>query len=158
MSLDLQIKTLLAIEKILHVFLWKGHRGTHGAHYLVSWDWVCMHKELGGLVIINLRKINLALRVRWLWLSRVEASRLWKEFEIQVLPMVTKKFEVATSSVVGDNPQVQGITKHLSMWKYEYRSTGARRKIYYSLQLECHNSSCLCTKQFKVTMEVCLME
>jgi hypothetical protein len=32
----------------------------------------------------------------------VEASRLWKEFEIQVLPMVMEIFEAATSSVVGD--------------------------------------------------------
>jgi hypothetical protein len=35
--------------------------------------------------------------------------------------------------------------------KYEYRSVGARRKNHYSLQLECHNSCCLCTKLFKVT-------
>jgi hypothetical protein len=61
-----------------------------------------MPKELKGLGIINLRKMNLALRVRWLWLSRVEASRPWKEFEIQVPPMVMEIFEAATSSIVGD--------------------------------------------------------
>jgi hypothetical protein len=32
----------------------------------------------------------------------VEASRPWKEFEIQVPPMVMEIFEDATSSVVGD--------------------------------------------------------
>jgi hypothetical protein len=42
-----------------------------------------MHKELRGLGIINLQKMNLALRAGWLWLSRVEASRPWKEFDIQ---------------------------------------------------------------------------
>jgi mannosylglycoprotein endo-beta-mannosidase len=87
MSLDIQIENLLAIEKILRGFLWKGRRDAHGGHCLVAWDRVCMPKELGGLGIINLRKMNLALRVRWLWLSRVEASRPWKEFEIQVPPM-----------------------------------------------------------------------
>jgi hypothetical protein len=61
-----------------------------------------MPKELGGLGIINLRKMNIALRMRWLWLSRVEASRPWKEFDIQVPPMVTEIFEAATSSMVGD--------------------------------------------------------
>jgi hypothetical protein len=33
-----------------------------------------MPKELGGLGIINLLKMNIALRVHWLWLSRVEAT------------------------------------------------------------------------------------
>jgi hypothetical protein len=32
----------------------------------------------------------------------VEASRPWKEFDIQVPPMVTEIFEAATSSIVGD--------------------------------------------------------
>jgi hypothetical protein len=61
-----------------------------------------MPKELGGLGIINLRKMNIALRARWLWLSQVEASRPWREFDIQVPPMVTEVFEAATSSMVGD--------------------------------------------------------
>jgi hypothetical protein len=102
MSLDVQAETLLAIEKILRGFLWKGRRDAHGGHCLVAWDRVCMPKELGGLGIINLRKMNIALRTRWLWLSRVEASRPWKEFVIQVPRMVTEIFEAATSSVVGD--------------------------------------------------------
>jgi hypothetical protein len=102
MSLDVQIETLLAIEKILRGFLWKGRKDAHGGHCLVVWDRICMPKELGGLGIINLRRMNLALRTRWLWLSRVEASRPWKEFDIRVPAMVTEVFEAATSSVVGD--------------------------------------------------------
>jgi hypothetical protein len=66
MSLDVQIETLLAIEKILRGFLWKGRKDAHGGHCLVAWDRVCMPKELGGLGILNLRRMNLALRVRWL--------------------------------------------------------------------------------------------
>jgi hypothetical protein len=61
-----------------------------------------MSKELGGLGILNLRKMNLALRVRWLCLSRVEAARAWKEFDIEVPVMVKTIFEAATSSVAGD--------------------------------------------------------
>jgi hypothetical protein len=102
MSLDVQIETLLAIEKILRGFLWKGRKNAHGGHCLVAWDKVCMPKELGGLGIPNLRKMNLALRARWLWLSRVEAFRPWKEFDIQIPQKVTEIFEAATSSVVGD--------------------------------------------------------
>jgi hypothetical protein len=102
MSLDVQLETLLAIEKILRGFLWKGRKDMHGGHCLVASDKVCMPKEFGGLGIPNLRKMNLALRVRWLWLSRVEASRPWKEFDIQVPPLVSEIFEAATSSIVGD--------------------------------------------------------
>jgi hypothetical protein len=102
MSLDVQAETLLAIEKILRGFLWKGRRDAHGGHCLVAWDQVCMPKELGRLGIINLRKMNIALKTHWLLLSRVEASRPWREFDIQVPPKVTKVFEAATSSVVGD--------------------------------------------------------
>jgi hypothetical protein len=99
MSLDVQAETLLAIEKILHGLLWKGRRDAHGGHCLVAWD---QPKELGKLGIIILRNMNIVLKTRWLWLSRVEASRSWREFDIQVPPMVTKVFEAATSSVVGD--------------------------------------------------------
>jgi hypothetical protein len=101
-SLDVHLKTLLAVEKILHGFLWKGRKNAHGGHCLVAWDKVCMPKEFGGLGIPNLRKMNLALRVRWLWLSQVEASRLWKEIDTQVPRRVSEIFEAATSSVVGD--------------------------------------------------------
>jgi hypothetical protein len=63
MSLDVQLETLLVIEKILHGFLWKGRKDAHGGHCLVAWDKVCMPKEFGGLGIPNLQKMNLALRV-----------------------------------------------------------------------------------------------
>jgi hypothetical protein len=102
MSLDVQIKTLLAIEKILRGFLWKGWKDAHGGHCLVAWDRVCIPKELGGLGILNLRRMNIALRARWLWLSRVEASWPWKEFDIRVPALVTEVFEATTSSVLGD--------------------------------------------------------
>jgi hypothetical protein len=54
MSLDVQIETLLAIEKILHGFLRKGRKDAHGGHCLVAWDRVYMPKELDGLGILNL--------------------------------------------------------------------------------------------------------
>ena len=57
-----------------------------------------------------------------------------------------------------DNPQEQGIIVAPLNMEVRYRSTGARRKSYYSLQLECHNSSFLCTRQIKVTREVDLMQ
>ena len=68
----------------------------------MAWDRVCMPKTLGGLGIPNIKLMNLALRTRWLWLKRVEDSKPWKEFNIQVPTIVHHLFEAATSSHVGD--------------------------------------------------------
>ena len=54
-----------------------------------------------------------------------------------------------------DNPQVQGKVVapiNVKVWGIEPQEQEG--KAIYSLQLECHNSSCLCTTQIKETMEV----
>ncbi|KAM0899440.1 hypothetical protein ACQ4PT_021303 [Festuca glaucescens] len=102
MSLDLPVKTLVAIEKIIRGFLWKGRKDFKGGHCLVAWNKVCAPKEWGGLGIPNLRMMNMALRARWLWLQRVDNTRPWSEFNIQVPSMVRQIFEGATYSVIGD--------------------------------------------------------
>jgi hypothetical protein len=70
MSLDIPIKTILAIEQIIRGFLRKGRKDVKGGHCLVAWDKVCTSKEWGGLGIPNLRMMNVALRTRCLWLQR----------------------------------------------------------------------------------------
>ena len=102
MSLDLPPKTLVALERILKGFLWKGRKEVHGGHCLVAWDRVCMPKELGGLGILNLKVMNFALRARWLWLEQMDSTKPWREFNIQVPKVVRQLFEAATRSVVGD--------------------------------------------------------
>jgi hypothetical protein len=102
MSLDLPAKTIVAIEKIIRGFLWKGRKEVKGGHCSVAWDRVCTPKEWGGLGIPNIRMMNLALRTRWLWLQRTEDSKPWKELNIQVPKMARQLFEGATYSVLGD--------------------------------------------------------
>ena len=58
-----------------------------------------------------------------------------------------------------DNPQVQGIAVapiNVEVWSIEPQEQEG--KANYPLQLECHNSSCLCTKQIKVIKEIDLMQ
>jgi hypothetical protein len=69
MSLDIPAKTILAIEKILRGFLWKGRKDVKGGHCLVVWDKVCTPKKWGGLGIPNFKMMNVALKTRWLWLQ-----------------------------------------------------------------------------------------
>jgi hypothetical protein len=102
MSLDIPVKTILAIEKIIRGFLWKGRKDVKGGHCLVAWDKVCTPKAWGGLGIPNLRMMNVALRTRWLWLQRVDDTKPWKELNIQVPKLAKHLFEGATHSVVGD--------------------------------------------------------
>jgi hypothetical protein len=102
MSLDLPAKTIIAIEKIIRGFLWKGRKDVKGGHCLVAWDNVCAPKEWGGLGVPNIRMMNLALRTRWLWLQRTDVSKPWKELNIQVPKMARQLFEGATYSVLGD--------------------------------------------------------
>jgi hypothetical protein len=73
-----------------------------GDHYLVVWDKVCTPKVWGGFGIPNLRMMNVALRTTWLWLQRVDDSKLWKELNIQVPQLAMHLFEGATFSVLGD--------------------------------------------------------
>jgi hypothetical protein len=42
------------IDKIRRSFLWKGHEGVKGGHYLVNWKTVCTPKKFGGLGIKDL--------------------------------------------------------------------------------------------------------
>jgi hypothetical protein len=102
MSLDIPAKTILAIEKIIRGFLWKGRKDVKGGHCLVAWDKVCTTKKWGGLGIPNLRMMNVALRTRWLWLQRVDESKPWRELNIQVPQLARQLFEGATYSVLGD--------------------------------------------------------
>ncbi|KAM0829175.1 hypothetical protein ACQ4PT_067046 [Festuca glaucescens] len=102
MSLDIPVKTILAIEKIIRGFLWKGRKDVKGGHCLLAWDKVCTPKAWGGLGILNLRMMNVALRTRWLWLQRVDESKPWKELNIQVPQLARQLFEGATFSVLGD--------------------------------------------------------
>ena len=41
----------------------------------MAWVKVCRPKELGDLEISDLRRVGIALRVRWVWCDRIEGRR-----------------------------------------------------------------------------------
>lgn len=53
------------LNKKCRGFLWKGEEHISGGHYLVSWEKVCMPKELGGLGIKNLTLFGMAMCLKW---------------------------------------------------------------------------------------------
>ena len=48
-------------------FLWSGQENKPKYH-LVAWEKVCRPKDLGGLGILDLEIMNIALLSKWLWL------------------------------------------------------------------------------------------
>jgi hypothetical protein len=57
-----------------------------------------------------------------------------------------------------DNPQVQGIgVAHINVEVMSIESQEQEGKSIYSLRLECHNSSYLCTTQNKETSDIDLI-
>ncbi|KAM0865749.1 hypothetical protein ACQ4PT_043068 [Festuca glaucescens] len=107
MSLDIPPKILDALRKICRAFLWKGRLEVKGGHCLVAWGKVASPKDLGGLGVPNLRLLNLALRCRWAWLKKVDPSRPWADFDIQLPSLCTAIFESATAYVLGNGERAR---------------------------------------------------
>jgi hypothetical protein len=101
MAVDIPHWALEAINKIRKGFLWKGRREVRG-HCLVAWRKVCRPLKLGGLGIPNLQELCWALRMRWLWLQKIETGRSWSGLSIQVPAKARAIFSRVLISVVGD--------------------------------------------------------
>jgi hypothetical protein len=69
--------TLKQMEKIERGFLWEGRAAANGGNCHVNWRPVCHPISLGGLGVQDLERTGLALRQRWLWLSRTDENRAW---------------------------------------------------------------------------------
>jgi hypothetical protein len=77
MAVNIPPWAIKAINKIRSGFLWRGRKEARGGHCLVAWDRVCRLLQLGGLGISSLKELIWALRMRWLWLQKIEPNRPW---------------------------------------------------------------------------------
>jgi hypothetical protein len=57
-------------------FFWDGSRPECKFH-LVNWPAICRPKEAGGLGILNSRKMNIALMLKWVWKLYQGDNALW---------------------------------------------------------------------------------
>jgi hypothetical protein len=67
---------------------------------------VCRPLQLGGLGISNLKELNWALRMRWLWLQKTKPSRPWCSLPIQVPDKARAFFSMVLTSEVGDGANI----------------------------------------------------
>jgi hypothetical protein len=59
-------------------------------------------KELGGLGIPDLKNLNGALRLRWLWLRKTEPNKPWASFPFQAHADLKAFFSMAVVTEIGD--------------------------------------------------------
>ena len=65
------------IDKIRRDFLWKGGHERGKGLPLVKWERVCKKREFGGLGIVNLKEMNMALLGKWWWRSYSDCKGVW---------------------------------------------------------------------------------
>lgn len=53
------------IDKLRKRFLWSGGSTIRKKYHLVEWKNVCLSKEQGGLGVLDLKNMNLALLAKW---------------------------------------------------------------------------------------------
>jgi hypothetical protein len=64
-----------AIEKSVQGFLWCGSEVAVGGKCAVAWVNAACPVQYGGLGIPNLQLMGFVLRLRWLWLDRVDSNK-----------------------------------------------------------------------------------
>jgi hypothetical protein len=102
MALDFPTSAYKAINKFRRGFFWRGRNEAEGGHCQVAWGVACRPMNLGGLGISSLKELGWSLRMRWLWLKKMEPNRPWSMLPTQVLEQVKALFSVAMQTEVGD--------------------------------------------------------
>jgi hypothetical protein len=117
LALELPKWVFKAIDKRRRCFLWKGQGDAYGGNFLVSWEAIQRPLKYGGLAILNLEMFGWALRARWLWLQKTDASRPWAGLPIRVHRNAKSLIDVATTSVVGSGESVKFWSDHWLLGK-----------------------------------------
>jgi hypothetical protein len=66
-----------AMEKIMKAFQWTSSNTVQGGKCLVAKPKVLRSLRLGGLGMLDLHSMGIALQVHWLWLQHVDPDHPW---------------------------------------------------------------------------------
>jgi hypothetical protein len=91
-----------ALVKIMKAFLWRGTDTVQAGKCLVAWPYVQSPLEMGGLGVLDLSTFDMALHLRWMWLSQTDPTRPWLVLAVQVDPCMAAFFHSSVQVVVGD--------------------------------------------------------
>ncbi|XP_026432710.1 uncharacterized protein LOC113330060 [Papaver somniferum] len=73
------ISVIKILEKKMRNFLWGNKRCSH----LIKWEMVFADKERGGLGVLNLKFMNIALLAKWSWRFGIEKNSLWYKLIVE---------------------------------------------------------------------------
>jgi hypothetical protein len=102
MTVDLPPRALEDIDKIRKWFLCRGRKEVRGGHCLVAWGRVCRPVEFGGFGIFSLKELGWALRMRWLWMAKVEPGKPWAGLPVHFPSKVKSFFHTAIHTEIGN--------------------------------------------------------
>ncbi|KAM0830460.1 hypothetical protein ACQ4PT_066193 [Festuca glaucescens] len=105
MALDVDPWFFKAVDRLRRGFLWAGKPDAREGCYLVAWDSICQPKHLGGLGFHDLRKLNAALRARWLWFQKSSTAKPWSGIEFGVILEATAIFKASIKITLGDGAE-----------------------------------------------------
>jgi hypothetical protein len=57
-------------------FFWEG-TGPKRMYHMINWPAVCLPREVGGLGILNTKKMNIALMLKWVWKLHQDDDSIW---------------------------------------------------------------------------------
>jgi hypothetical protein len=95
-------KVLKQLEKIERSFFWEGRAEAHGGNCHVSWRTVCQPTTYGGLGVHDIEKKGMALRLWWLWFSRMDDNRAWQGLDLQFINEEKEFFFQSTILIHGN--------------------------------------------------------
>ncbi|KAM0867750.1 hypothetical protein ACQ4PT_041790 [Festuca glaucescens] len=72
----------------------------------IAWKDVCRPVELGGLGVLDIKRLSWALRARWPWLRHVDPAKPWAMFPIHSNAHVEALVHLATSIKLGNGTKV----------------------------------------------------
>jgi hypothetical protein len=101
-------------------FFWEG-AGTKQKYHLVNWPDVCRPKECGGLGIINSKKMNVALMMKWIWKLLQGENSIWAQ-------IISAKYVEARDIFSGMSHRGSPFWKSLHKIKHLFK-LGARHQI-----------------------------
>jgi hypothetical protein len=93
---------LKSLRKLMSAFLWSGTNMVQNAKHQVAWSQVQCPLLLGGLGVLDMRLLGVALRVRWLWLLKIDPNWACSSLPRQSDNLSTTLFEASVERLLGN--------------------------------------------------------
>jgi hypothetical protein len=102
MAVTLSPWAIKCIDTRRRAFLWTGTDKVAGGKCSLAWPDVCRPAQLGGLGVMDLQLFGYALRMRWLWFRKTDASRPWANLPDSTEKVVADLFHASVSVEIGN--------------------------------------------------------